>query len=183
MSYKEDRTTTYHEVPEENEEVPEAYDDAEYRSDTYQDQNFREDEKFEELADEHYNEEEVFQEEESNEIQKFVPEQPKLTPRQRWHRAYNKIVMQLNVSTLLIIGDEFSFLFHVTTSLVYFKKYKFFLFILFLPYVNFCFWFFLILVLIYFFIFIIFIFLFFDTKDDYIYLVYNLPEFIVTLLY
>lgn len=117
MTFKEDRTK-YHEVPEENEEIPEAYDDAEYRSDTYQDESFREDDKFEELMDDQYNEEEVFQEEERNEIVEFQPEQPKLTPRQRWHRAYNKIVMQLNVSTLLSIGDEIRFIFNFTRELM-----------------------------------------------------------------
>lgn len=60
-------------------------------------------------------EEEVFPEEqrerERREEETLKKEQPKLTPKQRWHRAYNKIVMQLNVSTLLNFNDEFRILF------------------------------------------------------------------------
>nr|XP_026493391.1 myb-like protein K [Vanessa tameamea] len=102
---------TYHEVPEDDGfQRQESFDqDAEYPEDQeqYPDETFTEDkftdqERFDE-ADEQYNEDSVFNEEEQRheeeqlEQMEFQPEQPKLTPKQRWHRAYNKIVMQLNV--------------------------------------------------------------------------------------
>lgn len=110
-----DERTTYHEVPEENtfQESQERFDDHrdEYRDDEYQDQDeaFREeDEKFEDQEqfneqDEQYQEDSVFNEEERqpDDQLEFEPSQPKLTPKQRWHRAYNKVVMQLNVSLFL----------------------------------------------------------------------------------
>lgn len=110
-------------MPEETDGFHEAetYDDQveEYRDDdTYQDQDdtFREErEKFDEdqeqfqETDEQYQEDDsVFREEQERaeeEVVDYQPEQPKLTPKQRWHRAYNKIVMQLNVSNLSIYDD------------------------------------------------------------------------------
>ena len=91
--------------------------DEEYRDDTYNDQDdtFRKDrEKFDDQeqfqeSDEPYQEEDsVFREEQDRPQEdrlEFQPEQPKLTPKQRWHRAYNKIVMKLNVSTLFDYND------------------------------------------------------------------------------
>ncbi|XP_075979594.1 protein unc-13 homolog A-like isoform X7 [Anticarsia gemmatalis] len=115
----QDERTTYHEVPDESDAFNEAegYDDQveEYRDDddTYdmqdQEDTFREErEKFDEdqeqfqESDEQYPEEDsVFRESDEQEradedTVEYQPEQPKLTPKQRWHRAYNKIVMQLN---------------------------------------------------------------------------------------
>lgn len=100
-------------------EAERLYDDnvEEYRDhhDTYQDDTFREDrEKFDDQepfqeTDEPYHEEDgVFHEEQGRPEEdrlEFQPEQPKLTPKQRWHRAYNKIVMKLNVSTLFNYND------------------------------------------------------------------------------
>lgn len=120
VTFQDDRTT-YHEVPEQTNGFhdTEPYDDnvEEYRDeDTYQDQDdtFREErEKFDEdqeqyqETDEQYQEEDsVFREEQERAEEdhtEYQPEQPKLTPKQRWHRAYNKIVMQLNVSTFFFI--------------------------------------------------------------------------------
>ncbi|XP_026326093.1 protein unc-13 homolog A isoform X4 [Hyposmocoma kahamanoa] len=108
VSFQVDRTT-YHEVPEESDTFHEdqRYDEHgnEYRDDQAYDQNeeFQEDqEKFE--GDEQFNEtDEQYQDGEFRERERkvqdqleFEPEQPKLTPKQRWHRAYNKIVMQMN---------------------------------------------------------------------------------------
>ncbi|XP_037292469.1 mediator of RNA polymerase II transcription subunit 1.1-like [Manduca sexta] len=103
----QDSRTTYHEVPEENDrfQTQESFDEHvdEYQDDTYrEDDTFHEqDEKFDDQdqfqRDDQYQEDSVFQEQERHDEQaEFQPEQPKLTPKQRWHRAYNKIVMQLN---------------------------------------------------------------------------------------
>ncbi|CAG4965731.1 unnamed protein product [Parnassius apollo] len=116
VTFQDDRTV-YHEVPEEFDTFQESRDSfdepiSEYHDDhqSYHDQDdaYREEsEKFDDQeqyneTDEQYNEEDtVFQEEEERhkvEQLDFQPEQPKLTPKQRWHRAYNKIVMQLNKS-------------------------------------------------------------------------------------
>ncbi|KPJ15782.1 Phorbol ester/diacylglycerol-binding protein unc-13 [Papilio machaon] len=110
----QDERTTYHEVPEEFDTFQTSRDSFDDHGSEYQDEEqsfhdrddaFREEpEKFEEEqfneVDEAYNEDDtVFQEDEEREKAEqldFQPEQPKLTPKQRWHRAYNKIVMQLN---------------------------------------------------------------------------------------
>lgn len=107
----------YHEVPEESEtfQEDEPYDEqgTDYQDDQTYDQNetFQEEEKFE--GDEQFNEadeqyqDSVFQEADRiEEPLDFQPKQPKLTPKQRWHRAYNKIVMQLNVSTFVHFDDQ-----------------------------------------------------------------------------
>ncbi|CAH4021623.1 unnamed protein product [Pieris brassicae] len=95
----QDERTTYHEVPDETafHERQESFDQGgEFQDDEqFQDDEYR-DEKFEEQEQEQYQEE--FPEEERKEELEFEPEQPKLTPKQRWHRAYNKIVMQLNIA-------------------------------------------------------------------------------------
>lgn len=118
VSFQVDRTT-YHEVPEESDTFNEdqRYDEHgnEYRDDQAYDQNeeFQEDqEKFE--GDEQYNDtDEQYQDGDFRERERkvqdqleFEPEQPKLTPKQRWHRAYNKIVMQMNVSHFYYCDDE-----------------------------------------------------------------------------
>ncbi|KAF9812636.1 hypothetical protein SFRURICE_018066 [Spodoptera frugiperda] len=106
----QDERTTYHEVPEETDGFQEAepYDDQveEYRDDvSYTDKNetfIEERDKFD--RPEHFQEtDDTYPQStdsgfrEKQERAEEQPEQPKLTPRQRWHRAYNKIVMQLNV--------------------------------------------------------------------------------------
>lgn len=111
--------TTYHEVPEESDTFNEdqTYDEHgnKYRDDqVYDDQQeeFQEDqEKFE--GDEQFNETDEYQDGEFHERERkvqdeleFEPEQPKLTPKQRWHRAYNKIVMQMNVSHFYYTDDQ-----------------------------------------------------------------------------
>ncbi|XP_045501417.1 myb-like protein K [Colias croceus] len=102
----QDERTTYHEVPDENtferqesfdEQGTEFQDDEQFQDEAYRDEKFEESEQFQE-PEEQYQEE--FPEERQDEVV-FEPEQPKLTPRQRWHRAYNKIVMQLNGLTTL----------------------------------------------------------------------------------
>ncbi|XP_052742482.1 protein unc-13 homolog B isoform X5 [Bicyclus anynana] len=108
VSFHEERTT-YHEVPDEQDrfERQESFDqDAEYQDDQDQDETFRDDQKFQDQErfdenDEQYPEDSVFNEEQDRQEEQmdFQPEQPKLTPKQRWHRAYNKIVMQLNNGT------------------------------------------------------------------------------------
>lgn len=116
-----DDRTTYHEVPEEPDGFNESeqYDDnvEEYRDDEFPDQDdtFREErekfdsqEQFQETDEQYQEEDSVFREEEERAEEErldFQPEQPKLTAKQRWHRAYNKIVMQLNVSTLFDYDD------------------------------------------------------------------------------
>ncbi|CAG9566237.1 unnamed protein product [Danaus chrysippus] len=110
VTFHEERTT-YHEVPDEQDrfERQESFDqDTEFPDDQdqYQDETFRDDEKFVEEerfneADDQYPEDSVFnedQERQEDEPLDFQPEQPKLTAKQRWHRAYNKIVM--NVSNI-----------------------------------------------------------------------------------
>ncbi|OWR48103.1 hypothetical protein KGM_204823 [Danaus plexippus plexippus] len=112
VTFHEERTT-YHEVPDEQDrfERQESFDqDTEFPDDQdqYQDETFRDDEKFVEEerfneADDQYPEDSVFnedQERQEDEPLDFQPEQPKLTAKQRWHRAYNKIVM--NVSNLYL---------------------------------------------------------------------------------
>lgn len=111
----QDERTKYHEVPEDGDrlERQESFDDhvSDYpdeQEEPYneQDERFQDEEKFEDQeafneADDQY-QDEVFNEEQERQEEEpldFQPEQPKLTPKQRWHRAYNKIVMQLNVST------------------------------------------------------------------------------------
>ncbi|XP_069360214.1 protein unc-13 homolog B isoform X6 [Maniola hyperantus] len=97
----------FHEVPDEQDrfERQESFDqDNDYQDDQDQDETFREDEKFQdqERFDEQYPEDSVFNQEPNRHDEEqmvFQPEQPKLTPKQRWHRAYNKIVMQLNNGT------------------------------------------------------------------------------------
>ncbi|XP_041981015.1 uncharacterized protein LOC121734469 [Aricia agestis] len=104
VGFKEERQK-YHEVPEEQDrlEPRESFDEpaTEYQ-DEEQDERF-EDDKFDQEgfneADEQYQDDSVFNEEQGRADEEpldFQPEQPKLTPKQRWHRAYNKIVMQLN---------------------------------------------------------------------------------------
>lgn len=124
MTFQDERTT-YHEVPEVSttfREARESYDDQvdEYQDDTYNDDTYRDQDdnfqgdKYEDQeqfqSDEQYPEEDsVFQEDQGRtqkEQLEFKPEQPKLTPKQRWHRAYNKIVMQLNVSPFLYNDNE-----------------------------------------------------------------------------
>lgn len=115
VTFQEERPT-YHEVPEEGDrfERQESFDqDVGYPDDQepYQDDAFREDDKFTDQerfdeSEEQYPEDSVFNEEQERqqeiEQMNFHPEQPKLTPKQRWHRAYNKIVMQLNVSNFSV---------------------------------------------------------------------------------
>ncbi|KAJ0175208.1 hypothetical protein K1T71_009349 [Dendrolimus kikuchii] len=133
----QDERTTYHEVPEVSEpfrnaresfdEQTDEYQDDTYHDDTYRDQddNFQGD-KYEDQeqfqSDEQYQEEDSVFQEDQGRIQKeqvdFKPEQPKLTPRQRWHRAYNKIIMQLNLSGGLL-GSPVTTL-NPSTSLVQF---------------------------------------------------------------
>lgn len=117
VTFQEERTT-YHEVPEEGDrfERQESFDqDVEYPDDQeqYPDDTFREGDKFTDQerfdeSDEQYPEDGVFNEEQERheeEPMNFHPEQPKLTPKQRWHRAYNKIIMQLNVSHYSFIDE------------------------------------------------------------------------------
>lgn len=121
----------FHEVPEGTPEFQEdTYDEQqdEFRDERepYQEEEeeFRDDEKFQgdeqfNEGDEQYQEEEVFQEgEEEPQEKEFKKEQPKLTPKQRWHRAYNKIVMQLNVSTLFDYAWQWNRLLFVLISFV-----------------------------------------------------------------
>lgn len=123
----QDERTTYHEVPEDtNEFQEEPYDDQgdEYQDErepyheqdeTYheEDEKFEDQEQFTEGEEEYPQEDNVFNEEQRAEEQRieFQPEQPKLTPKQWWHRAYNKVVMQLNVSTFSITMAESDTLF------------------------------------------------------------------------
>ncbi|XP_063383199.1 protein unc-13 homolog B isoform X7 [Cydia fagiglandana] len=108
VKFQEERPT-FHEVPEEPEQFErrESYANREEedRESFHEDEPFSEEqEKFDDQeqfneGDEQYNEDEVFQDDQDTheeEQLEFQPEQPKLTPKQRWHRAYNKIVMQLN---------------------------------------------------------------------------------------
>ncbi|VVD02708.1 unnamed protein product, partial [Leptidea sinapis] len=98
VTFKEDRTK-YHEVPDENtfqaqesfdENGSEFHDDQQFTDDDYRDEKFEEPEQFDESQEQYQDEERV------EDVMEFEPKQPKLTPKQRWHRAYNKIVMQLN---------------------------------------------------------------------------------------
>ncbi|GBP55131.1 hypothetical protein EVAR_38011_1 [Eumeta japonica] len=115
---QEDERTTYDEVPDERkrfDDIQESFDEQQdnYQDDvsTYhqEDDRFHEDEKFEqeqfEKQEERYREEDaVFEESQDRRKEEhvtFQEGQPKLTPKQRWHRAYNKIVMQLNKSASL----------------------------------------------------------------------------------
>lgn len=134
VSFHEERPK-FHEMPDEQDrfERQESFDqDNDYPDDQDQDQPFR-DEKFQDQkrfdeADDQYAEDSVFNEEQDRHDQEqldFQPEQPKLTPKQRWHRAYNKIVMQLNVSTLRfpMIETDFNEIFlskHVSFIVKYF---------------------------------------------------------------
>lgn len=113
----QDKHPTYHEVPEDDGfQRHESFDqDVEYPDDQeqYPQDKFQDQERFDE-SDEQYPEDSVFNEEEQRHEQEqmdFQPEQPKLTPKQRWHRAYNKIVMQLNVSDLFITTNKTDFTF------------------------------------------------------------------------
>lgn len=119
VTFQDERTTTkYHEVPE----VPSAFQEEPYdetvdeyqderepyheQDETYQeeDEKFEDQEQFNEGDEEYQQEDSVFNEEQREEEERieFQPEQPKLTPKQWWHRAYNKVIMQLNVSTFLL---------------------------------------------------------------------------------
>ncbi|KAJ2949653.1 hypothetical protein O0L34_g15578 [Tuta absoluta] len=104
VSFQVDRTT-FHEVPEEESypEEDQPYDDQgpdyvdEQQYDGLQKQEtFDQDEQQFTETDEQYQDEKR----QAEEAIEFKPEQPKLTPKQRWHRAYNMIVNQLNVSLL-----------------------------------------------------------------------------------
>ncbi|XP_073960325.1 unc-13 isoform X6 [Choristoneura fumiferana] len=114
VKFQEERTK-FHEVPEEQDTFHDRREsfveqDSEFHEDREsfhdQDEQFSEEqEKFDDQeqfneADEQYNEDDnVFQDDQDRQEEEpldFQPEQPKLTPKQRWHRAYNKVVMQLN---------------------------------------------------------------------------------------
>ncbi|XP_028166567.1 uncharacterized protein LOC114357243 [Ostrinia furnacalis] len=117
VKFQDDRTT-YHEVPEQtNGFHEEPYDDHpdEYQDErepyheqdeTYheEDEKFDDQEQFNEGDEEYQQEDSVFNEEHRDEEERieFQPEQPKLTPKQWWHRAYNKVVMQLNLEVDLL---------------------------------------------------------------------------------
>lgn len=101
-----DEPETFNEHPRYDEQGNEYQDDQTYTQNEKFEEAEETDEQFNE-ADEQY-QDSVFKEAERREEEQleFHPEQPKLTPKQRWHRAYNKIVMQLNVSTLFYMTME-----------------------------------------------------------------------------
>ncbi|KAL4711010.1 hypothetical protein ACJJTC_017975, partial [Scirpophaga incertulas] len=116
VTFQNERST-YHEMPEEkngfheSEHYDEHVDDYQDEREAYHDQHdtfHEDDDKFEDQehfneTDENYQEDTVFnggQRAEADRIE-FQPEQPKLTPKQLWHRAYNKVVMQLNYADSL----------------------------------------------------------------------------------
>ncbi|CAH0399521.1 unnamed protein product [Chilo suppressalis] len=116
VKFQDDRTT-YHEVPDQTNGFHESehYDEHadEYRDErepfheqeTFheEDEKFDDQEQFNEADDQYHDEDNVFHDEQRAEEDRieFQPEQPKLTPKQWWHRAYNKVVMQLNVSNFI----------------------------------------------------------------------------------
>ncbi|XP_028037254.1 putative uncharacterized protein DDB_G0291608 [Bombyx mandarina] len=114
----QDERTTYHEVAEDTSSFrgrQESFDDQgddyqdedAYHEDEFQDEHEKFDDQDQFRRDGQYNEEDgVFQEPERRDEK---AEQPKFTARQRWHRAYNKIVMQLNVShfSILTMNSEY----------------------------------------------------------------------------